>query len=137
MQTRCSSDHHPTPAQALERALAILGGQAALGRVCDVSQPSVFRWIRGKRRLPERFVLVVEAASGVSRHLLRPDCYPHPDGAAGPEIALPPLPVACDPKPRMQRLGTATVHRPRKVRVAPSANDNCCCPCHRLPPNQT
>jgi DNA-binding transcriptional regulator YdaS (Cro superfamily) len=62
--------------EALLEACRLAGGQSALGRVCDRTQPSVWGWIHKKRRLPADRVLIVEARLGVPRHLLRPDIYP-------------------------------------------------------------
>jgi len=134
MQTRSPATDTPTPEQAFQRALAILGGQTGLGVACGVAQPSVNRWVHGKGVLPGRFVLAVEAASGVSRHHLRPDYYPCPAGTTAAVIPFPPAPVACDRKAGMKGTGTPASRRPRRVKPAPSANDNCCCPCHRVPP---
>lgn len=41
-----------------------------------VSQPTVWRWINQSKQLPAHHVLQAEAATGVSRHALRPDIYP-------------------------------------------------------------
>jgi len=133
MQTRSPAALCPTPAEAFQRAMAIVGGQTALGVACGVAQPSVYRWVHGKGVLPGRFVLAVEAASGVSRHHLRPDFYPCPDGVAAAAIPFPPAPVARETKARMKGTGTPAVRRTVRVKPAPSANDNCCCPCHRMP----
>lgn len=66
-----------TELEALERATEIAGSQAKLGAIAGgVTQPAVSGWIRKKRRLPAEHVLPVEAATGVSRHDLRPDIYP-------------------------------------------------------------
>jgi DNA-binding transcriptional regulator YdaS (Cro superfamily) len=68
---------------ALKEAVRIVGGQAALGRLCidrDTGKPStqaaVFYWLTEKGRLPADYVLAIEEATGVSRHDLRPDIYP-------------------------------------------------------------
>lgn len=61
---------------ALEAAIETLGSQSALARLLGVSQPSVSDWVRRAGRLPPEHVLSVEAATGVSRHVLRPDIYP-------------------------------------------------------------
>jgi DNA-binding transcriptional regulator YdaS (Cro superfamily) len=66
----------PTPFEALELAREKAGGQAALARICERSQPSVWKWFQSSKRLPAEHVLRVEAATGVSRHWLRPDIYP-------------------------------------------------------------
>lgn len=66
----------PTPFEALQLARKIAGSQTNLARICEVKQPTVCLWFKGRKNLPARFVLRVEAATGVSRHLLRPDIYP-------------------------------------------------------------
>lgn len=65
-----------TPYEALKQVVASLGGQSALARLCGKSQPSVWKWLQSSKRLPAEHVLRVEAATGISRHLLRPDIYP-------------------------------------------------------------
>jgi DNA-binding transcriptional regulator YdaS (Cro superfamily) len=62
---------------ALQRACAAVGGQKSLARRIGVSQSMVWYWLaRSKRGVPGEFVLPIEAASGISRHVLRPDIYP-------------------------------------------------------------
>jgi TorA maturation chaperone TorD len=56
----------------LNEAIDAAGGVAALARVLGVSQPAVSAW----EKVPAERVLAVEAASGVSRQILRPDLYP-------------------------------------------------------------
>lgn len=65
-----------TPYEALQSALEIAGTQTALAKICGVSQQAVWKWVQSSKRLPAEYVLRVEAATGVSRHLLRPDIYP-------------------------------------------------------------
>ncbi len=65
-----------TPFEALQKAADIAGGQSALARICDVTQGAVWKWLQSAKRLPAEYVLRVEAATGVCRHLLRPDIYP-------------------------------------------------------------
>jgi DNA-binding transcriptional regulator YdaS (Cro superfamily) len=62
--------------QALDRAIKLAGGQAALARYIGLSPTAVWAWTRKQKRVPAEYVLKVEAASGVSRHELRPDIYP-------------------------------------------------------------
>jgi DNA-binding transcriptional regulator YdaS (Cro superfamily) len=69
-------DNEPTPFQALEQAAEVAGGQSGLARICGVTQPSVWKWLQSSKRLPAEYVLRVEAATGISRHYLRPDIYP-------------------------------------------------------------
>ncbi len=56
----------------LEQAIAAAGGVSALSRALGLSQPTVSNW----RRIPSERVLAAEAATGVSRSVLRPDLYP-------------------------------------------------------------
>jgi DNA-binding transcriptional regulator YdaS (Cro superfamily) len=65
-----------TPEQALILAVNRIGTQAAMARLCDVKQPSVWHWLNESKQLPAEYVLKVEAATRVSRHDLRPDLYP-------------------------------------------------------------
>jgi len=62
--------------EALLEAKRRAGSQAALGRLCDRTQPAVWGWIHKMKKLPADCVLTVEAGTGVSRHVLRPDIYP-------------------------------------------------------------
>src|SRR6476659_3633161 len=69
----------------LEEAVRAVGGVGALARQIGISQPSVSNW----SRIPAERVLIVEAATGVDRKVLRPDLYgesvqgqPAPDDVA-------------------------------------------------------
>ena len=55
----------------LEEAIRVAGGVGALARKIGIAQPSVSNW----SRIPAERVVSVEAATGVSRALLRPDLY--------------------------------------------------------------
>src|SRR5262245_43378264 len=55
----------------LDEAIRAAGGVGALARKIGISQPSVSNWAR----IPAERVLSVEAATGVSRTILRPDLY--------------------------------------------------------------
>jgi DNA-binding transcriptional regulator YdaS (Cro superfamily) len=68
-----------TPSNALLRALRAAGGQSALARICGVTQAAVWKWLNRGVRVPAECVLSIEAATGVSRHDLRPDIYPRED----------------------------------------------------------
>jgi DNA-binding transcriptional regulator YdaS (Cro superfamily) len=65
-----------TPQQALALAVNRMGSQAAMGRLCGVTQQAVWKWLDEGMELPAEHVLKVEAATHVSRHDLRPDLYP-------------------------------------------------------------
>jgi TorA maturation chaperone TorD len=75
----------------LAEAIRVAGGVSALARRIGISQPSLSNW----SRVPASRVLAVEAATGVSRSILRPDLYNSPpaalneaDGARAREYAL-------------------------------------------------
>jgi TorA maturation chaperone TorD len=55
----------------LEEAVRAVGGVSELARQIGISQPSVSNW----SRIPAERVLIVEAATGVDRKILRPDLY--------------------------------------------------------------
>jgi TorA maturation chaperone TorD len=65
--------------EGLDEAIRIAGGVGALARKIGISQPSVSNW----SRVPAERVLSVEAATGVSRAILRPDLYADYPGAGG------------------------------------------------------
>lgn len=50
-----------------------------MARLIGVTQPSVWAWLDKEKPLPAEYVLAVEAATGISRHDLRPDIYPRPE----------------------------------------------------------
>lgn len=79
--------------EALLEAVRIAGSQQAFAELLGKSQPTVSRMINQSKQLPAEDVLRVEAATGVSRHLLRPDIYPRetpslPAAAIGEETPL-------------------------------------------------
>lgn len=55
--------------------------QSAFARLIGVSQSTVHEWLSAGKPLPAEHVLKVEAATGVSRHDLRPDLYPREHAA--------------------------------------------------------
>jgi TorA maturation chaperone TorD len=63
----------------LDEAIRVAGGVGALARKIGISQPSVSNW----SRIPAERVLSVEAATGVSRAVLRPDLYGEPSDFTG------------------------------------------------------
>jgi TorA maturation chaperone TorD len=65
----------------LDEAIRVAGGVGALARRIGVSQPSVSNW----SRIPAERVLSVEAATGVSRAVLRPDLFGEPS-STGDEV---------------------------------------------------
>lgn len=69
-------DTQPLEAIAFREAVKAVGSQSAMGRLLGVSQAAVWRWIRGSKAVPPEHVLTIEAATGISKHELRPDIYP-------------------------------------------------------------
>lgn len=59
----------------LEEAVRAVGGVSELARQIGISQPSVSNWAK----VPAERVLIVEAATGIDRKVLRPDLYDAPD----------------------------------------------------------
>jgi DNA-binding transcriptional regulator YdaS (Cro superfamily) len=72
-----------------------------MGRLLGVSQPTVWAWLRKGKPLPAEYVLKVEAATGISRHQLRPDLYP-PEEAAVRTIPTGGTPGSCERRGKLQ-----------------------------------
>ena len=70
-----------SPLTALQDAVAKAGGQTALARAIGKTQGHISQWLR-REYVPAEEVLKIEAATGVSRHDLRPDIYPRENGEA-------------------------------------------------------
>jgi DNA-binding transcriptional regulator YdaS (Cro superfamily) len=77
-----------TPFEALQASVDQVGSQSAFARLCGVSQTAVWKWLQSGKRLPAEHVLAVEAKTGVSRHVLRPDIYPRGEAPAAPAGAI-------------------------------------------------
>jgi DNA-binding transcriptional regulator YdaS (Cro superfamily) len=79
----------PTPYEALMLAIERAGGtQSDLARKVPCSITTVWKWVQTSKRVSEKYVLKVEAVTGIARHLLRPDIYPA-DLGPGPRWAQP------------------------------------------------
>ena len=63
-------------------AIARAGGPGAVGLRVNITRQAVDAW----EQVPPRHVLAVEAMSGVSRYVLRPDIYGPPPQASTLEI---------------------------------------------------
>lgn len=85
--------------QAFHRAIQTIGGQSAFGRLIGRPQSTVWEWVDRRKQIPAEFVLKVEAATGISRHELRPDIYPLELTSGAPALASAgePLPVGRTP----------------------------------------
>ena len=68
----------------LERAIHIVGTQAALAKALHVSPSHIWNWRHRDKKVPAEKVLSIEAATDgkVTRHELRPDLYPPNDRVA-------------------------------------------------------
>jgi DNA-binding transcriptional regulator YdaS (Cro superfamily) len=65
-----------TPEKALNKAIAIVGGQSQLARLLNTSPQVVQNWCYRKRVPASRCVFIEEALEGaVSRYELRPDVF--------------------------------------------------------------
>jgi len=62
--------------EAFRKAVDSAGGQTAFGRIVGCTQGNIWQLLRKGSALPGQYVLKAEAATGVSRHDLRPDLYP-------------------------------------------------------------
>lgn len=73
---------------ALEIAVKRAGGQLALARKIGAKQQNVWDWLnKGNRKVSPRFAAAIEAATGVSKHDLRPDIFgPRPTSKSESEI---------------------------------------------------
>jgi len=60
----------------LDEAIRAVGGVSELARQIGISQPSISNW----KRIPAERVLIVEAATGIDRKILRPDLYGDANG---------------------------------------------------------
>ncbi|WP_312681004.1 transcriptional regulator [Stenotrophomonas chelatiphaga] len=75
---------------AISAAIEKLGaGQAGIARLLGVTPQAVNQWVSGNRPVPPRHVLSIEAATGVSRHVLRPDVFGCPPAANGDAESAP------------------------------------------------
>lgn len=63
--------------QSLNAALSIVGGPQALAIALGITSQAISQW----KRVPASRVIAVEKATGVSRHVLRPDIYPRDEPA--------------------------------------------------------
>src|SRR6188508_3458680 len=67
----------------LNEAIEVAGGVTELARRVGISQPSISNW----DKVPAERVLVVEAATGIDRKVLRPDLYEERDVVDDIDIA--------------------------------------------------
>lgn len=71
---------------AITRAVEAIGGQIPLAKRLGVNPSLISQWVTGRLNVAAHHVLIIEAATGVSRHDLRPDVF-GPAPAAETQLA--------------------------------------------------
>ena len=61
--------------KALHRAIKTAGSMRELGLLIGCTTGQISMWVH-RGNIPPQYALPIEKATGVSRHLLRPDLYP-------------------------------------------------------------
>lgn len=61
--------------ECLLNLIALVGGEPNLAKIADVKTPTIYDW-KNSGQIPAARVIQIEAATGISRHDLRPDIYP-------------------------------------------------------------
>lgn len=84
MKRDSATDQMKAIAEAVSRA----GSQSALARKIGTTQATVWKWLNKGLPIKPELVLATEAATGVSRHRLRPDLYPLGSETAGRALPL-------------------------------------------------
>jgi DNA-binding transcriptional regulator YdaS (Cro superfamily) len=80
-------EQYESPLAAIRAAVEILGGQAPTARICEVSQPTVWRWVKGKSPVTPRACPIIEEFAGIAAAILRPDIFV----TEAPSPSAPPL----------------------------------------------
>lgn len=70
-----------TPKEALQKSIDEAGSQEALAKRIGCTQQGIGKMLNKAGRASPRYVLAIEAATGVSRHDLDPDIYPREEAA--------------------------------------------------------
>lgn len=65
----------------VQQMIDAVGGVAAMARAADVRHTSVIGW-RERGSIPPDRVLLIEKATGLPRHRMRPDLWPEPAEAS-------------------------------------------------------
>ena len=68
-------ENHVEQMKALHRAIKTAGSMRELGLLIGCTTGQISMW-KHRGNVPPQYVLLIEKATGVSRHLLRPDLYP-------------------------------------------------------------
>jgi len=59
----------------ITEAVNAVGGQVVLAKILDVNPSLISQWVTGRLKVAARHCLAIKAATGVSRHDLRPDVF--------------------------------------------------------------
>ena len=65
-----------SPTEAFRLGVELLGGQSASARIINRRQSAISKRLKAEKPIWHDSVLAFEAATGISRHVLRPDIYP-------------------------------------------------------------
>lgn len=73
--------------KAINSAIEIVGSQQKLADACEVSQPTVWSWLHGRKKASAQNAVRIEKATGgkIQAYQIRPDLselFPHPNSAA-------------------------------------------------------
>lgn len=63
------------PARVFAEGVEIIGSGAAAARLLGVTQPTVWRWLKGRKPCPAEHVAVFSGATGIPRARVRPDLF--------------------------------------------------------------
>lgn len=65
-----------TQTNLIEKACDLVGGMSTLAKLCDVSPPAVFKWVKKNKAPANRCIQIEKATKGkVRRFELRPDVF--------------------------------------------------------------
>lgn len=68
--------------QRAVKAKPFEGNQSRFADAIGTSQQNISNWLKSGRQLPAEYVLRAEQATGIARHVWRPDIYPCQQDAA-------------------------------------------------------
>ena len=109
------------PRKSLEKAVSIAGSQAALAAAIGVRQSTLSYWLtRSQRGVSAEHVLRIEAVTGVSRAILRPDLFGPSVPPAGGSLFCPPDTSSPPVEPRFDGTTGEDLSFPSMVRIAPA-----------------
>lgn len=63
------------PADVFAEGVGIIGSGSATARLFGVTQPTIWRWLKGRKPCPAEHVAIFEEATGIPKRRIRPDLY--------------------------------------------------------------